>query len=68
MLVNLSEIIPSTNILEFLVFYLIFFNKVRLGEKAKIFGDIYKYKKSIFSNNSKSWWNDGKKPENIVEI
>ena len=48
MLVDLSEIIPTTNTRDFLVFYLIFSNKFRLGEKVEIFGDIYKYKKSIF--------------------
>ena len=48
MLVDLSEIIPTTNTRDLLVFYLIFSNKFRLGEKVEIFGDIYKYKKSIF--------------------
>jgi hypothetical protein len=37
--IDLSEIIQTTNIREFLVFCLIFFSKVSLGEKAEIFDD-----------------------------
>ena len=37
--IDLSEIIQTTNIREFLVFCLIFFSKVNLGEKAEIFDD-----------------------------